>query len=105
MIAVMPFHGHVAPMAAVARAFVEAGHAVRVYTGSAHAERFTAVGAQAFTWTSAPDFDEHDLAATFPVLRGRKGPRQMLANVEHVFVRTAAAQSDDLVREIGRAHV
>ena len=94
----MPFHGHVAPMAAVARAFVEAGHGVRVYTGSAHAERFTAVGAQVLTWTSAPDFDEHDLAATFPVLRGRKGPRQMLANVEHVFVRTAAAQSDDLVR-------
>jgi UDP:flavonoid glycosyltransferase YjiC (YdhE family) len=98
MIAVMPFHGHVAPMAAVARAFVEAGHGVRVYTGSAHAERFTAVGAQALEWTSAPDFDEHDLAATFPVLRGRKGPRQMLTNVEHVFVRTAAAQSDDLVR-------
>ena len=73
MIAVMPFHGHVAPMAAVARAFVEAGHGVRVYTGSAHADRFTAVGAQALAWTSAPDFDEHDLAATFPVLRGRKG--------------------------------
>jgi len=98
MIAVMPFHGHVAPMSAVARAFVEAGHRVRVYTGSAHADRFTAVGAVALPWTSAPDFDEHDLAATFPVLRGRKGPRQMLANVEHVFVRTAAAQSDDLVR-------
>ncbi|RZS66176.1 UDP:flavonoid glycosyltransferase YjiC (YdhE family) [Agromyces ramosus] len=98
MIAVMPFQGHVAPMAAVARAFVEAGHGVRVYTGSAHADRFTAVGAQALRWTSAPDFDEHDLAATFPMLRGRKGPRQMLANVEHVFVRTAAAQSDDLVR-------
>jgi hypothetical protein len=29
MIAVMPFRGHVAPTAAVARAFVEAGHAVR----------------------------------------------------------------------------
>jgi hypothetical protein len=71
MIAVMPFHGHVPP---------------------------TAVGAETLPWASAPDFDEHDLAATFPVLRGRKGPRQMLANVEHVFVRTAAAQSDDLVR-------
>lgn len=98
MIAVMPFHGHVAPMAAVAGAFVEAGHHVRVYTGSAHADRFTAVGAETLPWTSAPDFDEHDLAATFPTLRGRKGPRQMLANVEHVFVRTAAAQSDDLMR-------
>lgn len=97
MIAVIPFHGHVAPMAAVAEAFVESGHRVRVYTGSAHAARFAAVGARVVPWHSAPDFDEHDLAATFPVLRGRKGPRQMLANVEHLFVRTGADQARDLV--------
>lgn len=97
MIAVMPFHGHVAPMAAVAEAFIAAGHEVRVYTGSAHASRFAALGAGVLTWRSAPDFDEHDLAATFPELRGRKGPRQMLANVEHLFVRTGADQADDLM--------
>lgn len=96
MIAVMPFAGHVAPLAAVAAAFIEAGHDVRVYTGSAHAERFAAIGADVVPWTRAPDFDEHDLAATFPTLRGRKGPRQALANIEHVFIRTAAAQGDDL---------
>jgi UDP:flavonoid glycosyltransferase YjiC (YdhE family) len=98
MIAVMPFHGHVAPMAAVAGAFIEAGHRVRVYTGSAHAERFAELGAHVVPWTVAPDFDEHDLAATFPALRGRKGPRQMLANVEHLFVGTGAGQADDLTR-------
>ncbi|HET6673500.1 MAG TPA: nucleotide disphospho-sugar-binding domain-containing protein [Agromyces sp.] len=98
MIAVMPFHGHVAPMAAVAEAFIEAGHSVRVYTGAAHADRFTAVGARVVTWTSAPDFDEHDLAATFPALRGKKGPRQMLTNVEQLFVRTGADQASDLTR-------
>jgi UDP:flavonoid glycosyltransferase YjiC (YdhE family) len=98
MIAVMPFHGHVAPMAAVAEAFLEAGHSVRVYTGTAHAARFAALGAQVVPWRSASDFDEHDLSATFPMLRGRKGPRQMLANVEHVFVRTAADQAADLAR-------
>ncbi|MBT2515977.1 glycosyltransferase family 1 protein [Streptomyces sp. ISL-90] len=97
MIAVMPFHGHVAPMAAVAEAFIEAGHGVRVYTGSAHASRFAALGARVVPWRAAADFDEHDLAATFPVLRGRKGPRQMLANVEHLFVRTGADQAADLV--------
>ncbi|HET8778528.1 MAG TPA: nucleotide disphospho-sugar-binding domain-containing protein [Agromyces sp.] len=102
MIAVMPFHGHVAPMAAVAEAFIEAGHAVRVYTGSAHAARFAALGAIVVPWASAPDFDEHDLAATFPELRGRKGPRQLLANVEHVFVRTAAGQARDLRAEFAR---
>ena len=69
MVAVMPFHGHVAPLAAVAEAFLEARHGVRVYTGAAHAERFTAVGARVVTWASAPDFDEHDPSATFPVLR------------------------------------
>ncbi|RXZ49833.1 glycosyltransferase, partial [Agromyces binzhouensis] len=42
-------------------------------------------------------FDELDLAATFPAVRDRKGPRQLLANVEHLFVGTGAAQGDDLV--------
>ena len=97
MIAVMPFVGHVAPLAAVARGFLADGHAVRVYTGSAHAPVFAALGAETIPWTTAPDFDEHDLTPTFPALRGRKGPSQMLANVEHLFIRTAAAQSDDLV--------
>jgi UDP:flavonoid glycosyltransferase YjiC (YdhE family) len=101
MIAVMPFAGHVAPLAAVASAFVEAGHDVRVYTGRAYADRFAALGAEVLTWSSAPDFDELDLAATFPALRGRKGPRQLLANVEHLFVGTGAAQGDDLVAAHG----
>ena len=99
MIAVMPFHGHVAPMAAVTRAFVEAGHTVRVYTGAAHAARFEQLGARVILWQSSPDFDEQQLDATFPELRGRKGPRQMLANLEHLFVRTGAAQCEDLERE------
>ena len=103
MIAVMPFVGHVAPIAAVARGFLADGHAVRVYTGSAHAPVFAALGAETIPWTTAPDFDEHDLDPTFPALRGRKGPRQMLANVEHLFIRTAAAQSDDLVDGLGGA--
>ncbi|MCD5347031.1 hypothetical protein [Agromyces sp. S2-1-8] len=96
MIAVTPFHGHAAPMAAVAAAFVEAGHSVRVDTGEAYAARFEAVGAEVLRWRTAPDFDEHDLAATFPALAGRKGPRQLLLNVEHLFVRTGSGQFDDL---------
>ncbi|WP_430646370.1 glycosyltransferase [Agromyces sp. GXS1127] len=97
MIAVMPFAGHVAPLAAVTSAFVDAGHRVRVYTGRAYADRFIALGAEFVPWTAAPDFDEHDIAATFPALRERKGPRQLLANVEHLFVGTGAGQGDDLV--------
>ncbi|WP_353814199.1 glycosyltransferase [Agromyces sp. SYSU T00266] len=101
MIAVMPFSGHVAPLAAVATAFIEAGHDVRVYTGRAYADRFAALGAEPVTWSAAPDFDELDLAATFPALRGRKGPRQLLANVEHLFIGTGAAQAADLAAAHG----
>ncbi|UAJ80220.1 glycosyltransferase family 1 protein [Leifsonia sp. ZF2019] len=96
MFAVMPFSGHVAPMRAVVRAFAAAGHRVRVYTGSAHAEAFRADGAETVPWVRAPDFDENDPARTFPRLRGRKGPRQMIVNVEDLFVRTGAAQCADL---------
>lgn len=78
MMQAMPFRGHVAPLAEVARAFVAAGHDVRAYTGSAHADAFERAGAQVVPWRAAPDFDEHDLAATFPRLVGRKGPAQML---------------------------
>lgn len=44
----------------------------------------------------APDFDENDLPATFPRLHGRKGTRQLIVNVEDLFVRTGAAQCADL---------
>lgn len=101
MVAVMPFAGHVAPMRAVVRAFVAAGHRVRVYTGSVHAEAFRADGAEPVLWERAPDFDENDLPSTFPRLRGRKGPRQMIVNVEDLFVRTGAAQCADLTASFG----
>ena len=98
MVAVMPFAGHVTPMLAVVREFVARGHAVRVYTGAAYADRFAQAGARVVLWHDAPDFDEHHLEATFPQLRGRKGPRQTIANLEHLFVRTGAAQYRDLMR-------
>jgi hypothetical protein len=34
--------------------------------------------------------------STFPAVQGGKGPRQMLANLRHVFVGTAAGQAKDL---------
>lgn len=97
MLAVTPFHGHVAPMTAVARAFVAAGHRVRVYTGAAHAAAFEAVGAEVVRWREAPDFDEHDLAATFPELGTGTGLPQLMRNIEQLFIRTGAAQCRDLL--------
>jgi UDP:flavonoid glycosyltransferase YjiC (YdhE family) len=97
LVAAMPFAGHAAPMAAVAAALVRRGHEVVAYTGRRHAERFTAVGATWLPWTQAPDFDETDLRATFPQVTSGRGPRAVTANVEHVFLRTGAAQARDLL--------
>src|SRR5829696_6534727 len=99
LLSVMPFTGHIAPMSAVAGAVVERGHDVRVCTGSPFRSRVEATGAKLVPWQVAPDFDENDLAATFPRVRGRKGLGQLLINVADVFIATAPAQVADLVDE------
>lgn len=99
MIAAMPFTGHVAPILAVAETLVSRGHDVRVYTGSAFRTRVEAAGARFVPWREAPDFDENDLAATFPRLVGAKGLRQLLVNVQDAFIGTAPAQVTDLAAE------
>ena len=96
VVSVMPFAGHVAPTTGVVASLLARGHTVTVYTGSRYAARFERLGATVVPWTLAPDFDEHNLRATFPAV-GRGGPRGVLANLEHVFVRTAEGQARDLL--------
>lgn len=103
LLTAMPFTGHVTPMAAVARELVGRGHEVRFYTGSRFRARVEAAGATLVPWRQAPDFDEHDLPATFPRLLGRKGFRQLFINVIDCFIATAPAQLDDLEAEWARA--
>jgi UDP:flavonoid glycosyltransferase YjiC (YdhE family) len=62
----MPFTGHVTPVLAVAAALVTRGHDVRLYTGRAFSASAERIGARFVPWRQAPDFDEHDLPATFP---------------------------------------
>ncbi|MBS1905954.1 MAG: glycosyltransferase [Actinobacteria bacterium] len=99
LLTAMPFTGHVAPMTAIAGELVRRGHDVRFYTGSRFRARVEAVGARLVPWRQAPDFDETDLAATFPRLIGKKGVRQLLVNMVDCFIRTAPAQVADLVTE------
>jgi MGT family glycosyltransferase len=95
----MPFTGHVAPLVAIAAVLVELGHDVRVYTGGAFRSRVEGVGARFVPWQRAPDFDEHDLPATFPRLVGKHGVAQLLVNMKDLFIATAAAQVADLEDE------
>lgn len=102
MLVPMPFTGHVTPFVAVAEQLVSQGHDVRVYTGSAFRAKIEAVGARLVPWTLAPDFDESDLAATFPRLVNKKGVAQLLVNVVDCMIDTAPAQVIDLEREWSR---
>lgn len=99
MLTAMPFAGHARPIRAVAAELVRRGHDVRVHTSPSYTATFDAVGARGVPWRTAPDLDERDLAATFPRLRGRKGFRQVLVNLEDLFLGTAPAQTEDLVAE------
>lgn len=103
MLTAVPFTGHVAPLCAVATALVARGHEVRFYSGSAFRGRIQETGATFVPWNTPPDFDENDLASTFPRLVGKKGARQLLINVVDVFIRTAPAQVSDLMAEWERA--
>jgi UDP:flavonoid glycosyltransferase YjiC (YdhE family) len=97
LVAAMPFAGHVPPMAAVAAELTRRGHEVVAYTGTKFGSRFADVGATWLPWEQAPDFEETDLAATFPQVTDGRGPRAVTADVEHVFLRTAAGQARDIL--------
>jgi len=103
LLTAMPFTGHVRPLLAVAESLADRGHGVRFYSGSAFEAPATAAGVRFVPWTSAPDFDENDLQATFPRLIGRKGLRQVFINLEDVMIGTAPAQVADLTAEWARA--
>ncbi|SFT72667.1 UDP:flavonoid glycosyltransferase YjiC, YdhE family [Geodermatophilus amargosae] len=96
LVAAMPFAGHAAPMAALARELTGRGHEVVAYTGRRYADRFTAVGASWQPWERAPDFDDADLRATFPQVGDGRGMRAVATNLEHVFLRTGAGQARDI---------
>src|SRR6187431_1188664 len=102
LVTAMPFTGHVTPLSTVAAALVARGHDVRFYTGSAFGSKVAGAGAVLVPWSSAPDFDENDLPATFPRLIGKKGFRQLMINVEDCFIAAAPAQVEDLTREWDR---
>lgn len=100
LLSVMPFSGHVHPLAGLAEAWLAAGHELTVYAGAAFAHRFP--GARFVPWREATDFDERRLEATFPAI-GRPGRLGMMTNVREVFIGTAAGQARDLIGELGAA--
>lgn len=95
----LPFAGHVGPLSAVAAELARRGHEVVAYTGEKYGRRFTDAGATWLPWTRATDYDDADLAATFPQIGDGKGIRGGSANLRHLLIGTAAGQAADILAE------
>ena len=102
LVTVIPLAGHVDPITGLVAELVIRGHSVTVYTGSRYGQRFAELGATTVRWAAATDFDEEDVAATFPAA-GRPGRRGMVAMTKAVFFDTAPGQVHDLRRELDRS--
>src|SRR4051794_8117171 len=96
IIATVPIHGHVTPLLAVARHFVERGDRVRFITGGRFAEAVAATGAEHVPLPPEADYDDRE-DLEFPEREGLKGAKVIAFDIEHVFVRPGRAQHDAIM--------
>lgn len=102
LVASLPFAGHVGPVSALAAELVRRGHHVVAYSGAKYRDRFVNAGTGWLPWTRAQDFDDADLAATFPQLGDGKGVRGAMANSKYVLLGTSPGQAADILAEARR---
>lgn len=96
LVATIPLTGHVHPMAELVRVLVGRGHAVW-WCG---ARKFTAIieraGATYVPMRAAPDWDDADVEAALPALRGKRGLARVRAQLREMFIAPMAGQLRDL---------
>jgi MGT family glycosyltransferase len=97
IIASVPVHGHVTPLLAVARSFVERGDDVRFVTGTRFAEKVSATGASFVPLSAEADYDDRSHLASFPERAKLKGATAIAFDIEQVFARPAKAQYESLM--------
>ena len=98
LFATIPIGGHVQPLLGIARALCARGHEVRWYTGRKYAAAVEKAGAAHEPFVSAPDFDDHDMSATYAERARLRGLAQLKHDLVHVFGASALGQLDDLTR-------
>lgn len=96
LIATVPLTGHVHPMLLVARALIERGHDVRWYAARKFAPAIEALGARFAPMQAATDWDDADIEAALPALRGRRGLGRVKAQLGEMFIRPMVDQLRDL---------
>ena len=86
LLCVCPIGGHVAPILIVARHLVDAGHRVRMLTGSRFAQAVSETGAEFVALPKEADFDDRDFNASFPERGKQKGIAALRFDIVHVFI-------------------
>lgn len=96
LIASLPLTGHIYPPLPIARKLVERGHEVRWYTGRKFQQRIEATGARFEPFRTAYDYDDSDIDAAFPDLRGTTGFRRMNRGFINIFMKPIGPHYHDL---------
>lgn len=92
LVATVPMTGHVRPMAALVRALCARGHAVAWQAGRKFESLVRGSGADFLPMAADTDWDDADLEAAFPVLRGRRGLSRIKAHLDALFIAPAPRQ-------------
>jgi UDP:flavonoid glycosyltransferase YjiC (YdhE family) len=96
IIASVPAQGHVLPLLAAARGFVERGDHVRFITGARFADKIAATGASHIPLPPDIDYDENVLRQ-FPERAKLKGLKAAAFDVEHIFANPAERQYEAIM--------
>ena len=94
--------GHVAPMLAIASHLRDAGHAVRMTTGSRFGDRVSGTGVEFIPLEGGADIDDSRLDEIFPGRAGTSGLAAVRFDVSHLFVGTMRPQWATLSAELQR---
>ena len=96
LVATVPLTGHVDPMRLLVKALVGRGHEVRWYGARKFAERIEATGAVFAPMQRAHDWDDSDVEAALPALRGKRGLARVKAQLREMFIAPMVDQLRDL---------
>jgi UDP:flavonoid glycosyltransferase YjiC (YdhE family) len=91
-----PITGHINPLLPVAKTLVQRGHAVVWYTGKKFQPKVEKSGAKFIPITGAIDYDDDDLEAAFPDLKGLKGMKRLKLEIKKIFIDPIPGQVRDL---------
>jgi MGT family glycosyltransferase len=100
-----PVHAHIAPLVAVTRALVAAGHSVKFLTGTKHASTVRAAGAEFLPLPAAADFDDERIDETFPGRVGLSGPAALKYDIRTIFLAPLRLELEALEAAVAQHHV